>query len=160
AKEAVPPIELRKDLPPALSDVILKLLAKTPEGRYQSAFGLLHDLRRLHGGETSFVVGERDVSSYLLVPQRLFGREADLKLVQGAFERVVAGGSELLLVSGYSGIGKSSLVNELQRPVDLAGGYFISGKFDQYRRDIPYDAVVQALRQLLKQLLLEGPARV
>ena len=160
AKEPVPPIELLPDLPPALSDVILRLLAKTPECRYQSAFGLLHDLRRLQRGETSFVVCERDVSPYLLVPQRLFGREADLKLVQGAFARAVAGGSELLLVSGYSGIGKSSLVNELQRPVDLAGGCFIAGKFDQFRRDIPYDAVVQALRQLLRQLLLEGPVRV
>lgn len=160
AKEPVPPIELLPELPPALSDVILRLLAKTPECRYQSAFGLLHDLRRLQRGETSFVVCERDVSPYLLVPQRLFGREADLKLVQGAFARAVAGGSELLLVSGYSGIGKSSLVNELQRPVDLAGGCFIAGKFDQFRRDIPYDAVVQALRQLLRQLLLEGPVRV
>ena len=160
AKEAVPPIELRPDLPPALSDIVLKLLAKTPERRYQSAFGLLHDLRRIQGGETAFVVCERDVSPYLLVPQRLFGREADLQLVQGAFARVVAGGSELLLVAGYSGIGKSSLVNELQRPVALAEGCFISGKFDQFRRDIPYDAVVQALRQLLKQLVLEGPARV
>ncbi len=160
AKEAVPPSELRPELPPALSEVIRKLLAKTPEQRYQSAFGLLHDLRRLQRGETSFLVGERDVSPYLLVPQRLFGREADLQLVQAAFARVVAGGSELLLISGYSGIGKSSLVNELQRPVALAGGYFLCGKFDQFRRDIPYDAVVQALRQLLRQLLLEGPVRV
>src|SRR6185437_8508443 len=149
AKLPVPLGELLLGLPLALDSIVSKLLAKTPEQRYQSAFGLLHDLRALEEGGASFSLGARDASPRLSIPQRLFGRDADVRLLSDAFERVTSGGSELVLVTGYSGIGKTSLVSELHRPVTLARGYFLAGKFDQLKRDIPYEPIVQALRQLV-----------
>ncbi len=154
-----PPQELVATLPPALSAIVMKLLAKVAEERYQSAEGLKVDLERcredlLQGVSRVFPLGERDFPSRFQIPQRLYGRDAHVATLFQGFERIVQGGRpELLLVSGYSGIGKSSVVNELQRPVVERRGFFLRGKFDQFQRDVPYATLAQAIRGLVRQLL-------
>ncbi|WP_437477648.1 AAA family ATPase [Sorangium sp. So ce1014] len=147
-------------IPPQLSAVVLKLLAKAAEERYQSALGLRHDLDRCfaelrsRGAIGAFPLGQRDVSDRFQIPQRLYGREREVEALLAVFERVVAQGlPELVLVSGYSGVGKSSLVAELHRPVVRERGFFLSGKFEQLKRDIPYHAFLQAFRGLVQELL-------
>ncbi|KYG07380.1 protein kinase [Sorangium cellulosum] len=147
-------------IPPLLSAVVLKLLAKAAEERYQSALGLRHDLDacfgrwRATGAIQRFPLGQRDLSDRFQVPQRLYGREREVEALLAAFERVLTQGRpELVLVSGYSGIGKSSLVAELHRPVVRERGFFLSGKFDQLERDIPYHAFLQAFRGLVQDIL-------
>jgi predicted ATPase/signal transduction histidine kinase len=146
-----------------LSDIILKLLAKVPDERYQSAAGLAYDLERCleqnrEGGRiTPFPLGERDISDRFLIPQKLYGRAAEVAVLQDAFERVAAAGTPMLaLVSGSSGIGKSSVVDELHRPVVARRGAFVRGKFEQYKRDIPYLTVIQALREIILDILAES----
>jgi predicted ATPase/GAF domain-containing protein/HPt (histidine-containing phosphotransfer) domain-containing protein len=162
ARIPTPPSAVNPDIPDAISRIVMKLVSKMAEQRYQSAYGLLVDLRdcqrRLSSGAgfDGFVPGVRDVSRVLSIPQKLYGRDPELEQLLGAFERVCTGAVELVTVSGYSGIGKSSLIHEIYRPIVKSGGYFISGKFDQYRRDVPYEAFVQAIRQLCRDLLLEG----
>jgi PAS domain S-box-containing protein len=156
------PAELVPDLPSILSDLVLKLLAKAAEERYQSAEGLQGDLEQCleqwqaTGRITPFALGARDASDRFQIPQKLYGREPESAEILSAFGRVVQRGRpELVLVSGYSGIGKSSLVNELHKPILGARGRFLSGKFDQYQRDIPYSTLVQAFRQLMQELLAQ-----
>ncbi|AUX39628.1 protein kinase [Sorangium cellulosum] len=160
AQKPPSPHALVPSIPPQLSAVVLKLLAKAAEERYQSALGLRHDLEvcfdrlRTTGDIEAFPPGERDVSDRFQVPQRLHGREREVEALLAAFERVVAQGRpELALVSGYAGIGKSSLVAELHRPVVRERGFFLSGKFDQLKRDIPYHAFLQAFRGLMREIL-------
>jgi PAS domain S-box-containing protein len=160
ARRPVPPAELLKDLPGTLSAIISKLLAKTAEDRYQTAAGLEIDLRRcLDQWERErrvedFSPGEHDTSDRLLIPERLYGRARQIDALLAAFDRVVANGSpELVLVSGYSGIGKSSVVNELHKALVPSRGFFAAGKFDQYKRDIPYATLAQAFRSLVHRLL-------
>lgn len=166
ARQPVPPHMLRADTPPALSAIILKLMAKNAEDRYQSAAGLRADLEEcLHQWQTGgwisqLVPGQHDISDRFLVPQKLYGREQQLASLLEAFERVSRGGSELLLVSGPAGIGKTALVQELYRPVTRRRGYFIAGKFDQVQRATPYAAFVQALHALLNQLLTESETTI
>ncbi|WP_437310960.1 AAA family ATPase [Sorangium sp. So ce388] len=155
-----PPHALVPSIPPQLSAVVLKLLAKAAEERYQSALGLRHDVDqcflrlRTGGAIEAFPLGQRDVSDRFQVPQRLHGREREVEALLAVFERVVAQGRpELVLVSGYSGIGKSSLVAELHRPVVRERGFFLSGKFDELKRDIPYHAFLQAFRGLVQEIL-------
>ncbi|WP_437275219.1 AAA family ATPase [Sorangium sp. So ce375] len=155
-----PPHALVPSIPQQLSAVVLKLLSKAAEERYQSALGLRRDLDRCFaelrrsGAVEPFPLGERDLSDRFRVPQRLYGREREIEVLLAAFERVVANGRpELALVSGYSGIGKSSLVAELHRPVVRERGFFLSGKFEQLRRDVPYHAFLQAFRALLQEIL-------
>ncbi|WP_437850568.1 AAA family ATPase [Sorangium sp. So ce363] len=155
-----PPHALVPSIPPQLSAVVLKLLSKSAEDRYQSALGLQRDLdecfaRWQASGEIPpFPLGERDLSDRFQIPQRLYGRERELGALLAAFERVVASGRpELVLVSGYSGVGKSSLVAELRGPVVRERGFFLSGKFEQLRRDVPYHAFLQAFRALLREIL-------
>ncbi|MDC0677624.1 AAA family ATPase [Sorangium atrum] len=155
-----PPHALVPSIPPQLSAVVLKLLSKAAEERYQSALGLRHDLERCSsqlratGAIEPFALGERDLSDRFRVPQRLYGREREIEALLVAFERVVAAGRpELALVSGYSGIGKSSLVAELHRPVVRERGSFLSGKFEQLKRDVPYLPFLQAFRALLQEIL-------
>src|SRR3954454_2985119 len=138
----------------------MKLLAKTAEDRYQTAAGLERDLRRcLAAWETQrriddFPLGERDTPDRLLIPEKLYGREREIEALLASFDRVVTGGMpELVLVSGYSGIGKSSVVNELHKVLVPPRGLFASGKFDQYKRDIPYSTLVQAFQGLVRPLL-------
>ncbi|WP_437973259.1 AAA family ATPase [Sorangium sp. So ce295] len=155
-----PPHALVPSIPPQLSAVVLKLLSKAAEERYQSALGLRHDLDtcfsqlRQRGAIDPFPLGLRDVSDRFQIPQRLYGREREIEALRAAFERVVANGRpELVLVSGYSGIGKSSLVAELHRPVVRERGSFLSGKFDQLKRDVPYRAFLHAFRGLVQEIL-------
>src|SRR5580692_3733068 len=151
AKRPVPPVERLKEIPGVISAIIIKLLAKTAEERYQTAGGVEADLRRsLTKWETTdriepFQLGTNDASDRLLIPEKLYGREREIETLVAAFDRVVAQGTtELVLVSGYSGIGKSSVVNELHKVLVPPRGLFASGKFDQYKRDIPYSTLAQA----------------
>ena len=160
AQEPLPPHTLVSSIPPVLSAVVLKLLAKAAEERFQSARGLRNDLEecfarwRESGTISAFALGQRDLSDRFQVPQRLYGREREIEALHAAFARVEAQGRpELVLVSGYSGIGKSSLVAELDKPVVRERGLFLSGKCDQYKRDIPYLPFLQAFRGLLQELL-------
>jgi len=163
ARKPPPPDAIRPSIPGVLSDIVLKLLAKVPDERYQSASGLVHDLERClqetrdTGKIAPFPLGERDVSDRFLIPQRLYGRSAECAVLQGGFDRVVASGKpELVLVSGSSGIGKSSVVHELHRPIVSKRGVFVSGKFEQYKRDVPYFTVVQAFREVMLDILAES----
>jgi predicted ATPase/signal transduction histidine kinase/tRNA A-37 threonylcarbamoyl transferase component Bud32 len=159
--------EIVPEVPEAITRIVLKLLSKAPEGRYQSARGLRRDLEkcleawRRSGAIEPFRPGEHDVPDRLQIPQRLYGREAEIALLQEALGRVVITGTpELVLVSGYSGIGKSVLVHELEAPVVRERGCFISGKFDQYQRDVPYATLVQAVRELVLSILAESEEHV
>ena len=166
ARVPVPPHERKKGIPKVISDIVMKLLAKTAEERYQSANGLAIDLRKcLTAWESSgtiedIIIGEEDVSARFEIPQKLYGREAEIDTLMAAFARVSRGGKEMMLVSGYSGIGKSALVNEIHKPMVEKRGYFISGKFDQLQRNIPYSALMTAFRGLIRQLLTESDARI
>ncbi|AKJ00588.1 Signal transduction histidine kinase CheA [Archangium gephyra] len=154
-----PPLERVKALPPVLSAIILKLLAKVAEERYQSAEGLRADLERcrdglLRGEPEDFPLGVHDVPPRFQLPQRLYGRDTQAAALLQSFERVARyARPELILVHGYSGIGKSSVVHELHKPVVRQRGFFLSGKFDQFQQDIPYSTLAQALRALTQQLL-------
>src|SRR5262249_51500144 len=165
ARQPVPPAERRKEIPGAVSAIVVKLLAKRAEDRYQTAAGLESDLRRCliewgaHGRIGDFPPGEHDTSDRLLIPEKLYGRRREVKTLLASFDRVVNGGApELLLVSGYSGIGKSSVVNELQPVLVPPRGLFASGKFDQYKRDIPYATLAQAFQSLVRPLLGKSEA--
>jgi serine/threonine protein kinase len=160
ARQPVPLSERRRDVPAPLSAIIMKLLAKTPEERYQTVSGLEHDLRRClaaweaQGAMEDFPLGKHDTPDRLLIPEKLYGREREIETLLAAFERVVnSGAPELVLVSGYSGIGKSSVVNELHKELAPPRGLFASGKFDQYRRDIPYATLAQGFQNLIRPLL-------
>ena len=155
--------ERRRDAPRSISAIIMKLLAKTPEERYQSAAGVETDLRRCledwdrERGVHDFALGEHDTPDRLQIPEKLYGREREIEMLLASFDRVVNGGvPELVLVSGYSGIGKSSVVNELQPVLVPPRGLFASGKFDQYKRDIPYSTLAQAFQSLIRQLLTKS----
>ncbi|MEM1172718.1 MAG: AAA family ATPase [Cyanobacteria bacterium P01_H01_bin.35] len=150
------------EIPPVVVDIVMKLMAKNAEERYQSAYGLKADLeecrRQLEetGNINSFPLAQQDISDRFQIPQKLYGREKEVTTLLKTFKRVVETGKvELMLVSGYSGIGKSSLVQELFKPITECRGYFISGKFDQFQRNIPYSAIVGAFRGLIEQLLGE-----
>jgi serine/threonine protein kinase len=167
AQEPLPPHAIVPSVPPQLSAVVLKLLAKAAEERYQTARGLLHDLDecfarwRASGIIREFALGQRDLSDRFQIPQRLYGREREVEALHAAFARVVAQGRpELVLVSGYSGIGKSSLVAELHKPVVLERGLYLPGKCDQYNRDVPYRPFLQAFRCLLQEILSESEDQV
>ena len=175
AKTPVPLTEAKRGkIPQAVSDIVMKLLAKTAEERYQSALGLKADLeeslRQLQATEKIeyFKVGQLDLSSQFIIPQKLYGREAEVATLIAAFDRVSnppgskggQGRAEMILVSGYSGIGKSSLVNEVHKSLVCKQGYFISGKFDQLKRNIPYASLIQAFQKLMQNLLTESAEKL
>jgi PAS domain S-box-containing protein len=167
ARKPVPPSERLETIPAAVSALILKLLAKTAEERYQTAAGLERDLRRcLAAWEAqhridAFPLGQQDTPDRLLIPQKLYGREHEIDTLLAAFDRVVTSGRpELVLLSGYSGIGKSAVVNELHKALVPLRGLFASGKFDQYKRDIPYAILAQAFQTLIRALLGESDAEL
>src|SRR5919202_130112 len=215
AKQPVPPHQLNPEIPKVVSDIVMKLMAKTAEERYQSAWGLKADLEKCltqlqaNGNVTAFPLASSDISDKFQIPQKLYGREAEVETLLAAFERVATGGIgrwgdgemgrwgkkntqslilnsqspvprpkskirppqspltkggqrgvEMMLVAGYSGIGKSALVAEIYKPITRQRGYFISGKFDQFQRNIPYYAVVTAFKSLVQQLLTEGEAQL
>lgn len=159
ARQAQPPGE-RRDMPAVLSGIVMKLLAKTAEDRYQTAAGLGWDLQRCLdlyqsvGTVDDFPLGMQDIPDLLRIPEKLYGRSDEVATLLAAFDRVVANGTrEIVLVRGYSGVGKSSVVNELHKAIVPPRGLFASGKFEQYRRDIPYATLAQAFQTLVDQLL-------
>ena len=161
------PDERVAGVPRPVSAIVMKLLAKNAEDRYQTAAGLTADLRKCladwesHRGIEPFPLGADDASDRLMAPEKLYGREREIETLRGAFDRVVANGAtELVLVSGYAGIGKSSVVNELQKALVPPRGLFASGKFDQYKRDIPYATLAQAFRSLVRPLLGESETKL
>ena len=163
ARKPVPPSERLEKIPAPVSQIIMKLLAKTAEERYQTAASVESDLRRclaeweLHGRIEPFALGERDTPDRLLIPEKLYGRAREVETLLASFDRVVKNGRpELVLVSGYSGIGKSAVVNELHKPLVPPRGLFASGKFDQYKRDIPYATLAQAFQSLIRPLLTKS----
>ncbi|WP_026735779.1 hybrid sensor histidine kinase/response regulator [Fischerella sp. PCC 9605] len=177
AKTPISPKEIYSKIPQAVSDIVMKLLAKTAEERYQSALGLKADLEeclRILQATVNieyFSVGQLDLYSQFIIPQKLYGREKEVAILMDAFERVAnppmslltkggLRGVEMMLVSGYSGIGKSSLVNEVHKPIVRQRGYFISGKFDQFKRNIPYASLIQAFQELMQQLLTESADKI
>ena len=167
ARKPVPPGERSRRIPASVSAIVMKLLAKTAEERYQTAAGAESDLRRClaewesQGRVDEFPLGGRDIPDQLLIPEKLYGREREIGNLLESFERVVASGRpELVLVSGYSGIGKSSVVNELHKVLVPPRGLFASGKFDQYKRDIPYATLAQAFQSLIRPLLGKSEAEL
>jgi PAS domain S-box-containing protein len=167
ARQPLPPNEQVAGVPGPLSAIVMKLLAKTAEDRYQTATGLASDLRRClaeweaTGRIEPFPLGARDAPDRLLIPERLYGREREIDTLLASFDRVVGDGiPELVLVSGYSGIGKSSVVNELHKVLVAPRGLFASGKFDQYKRDIPYTTLGQAFQSLVRSLLSQSEAEL
>ena len=167
ARKPVAPSERLESIPAAISGIVMKLLAKAAEDRYQTAAGVEHDLRRClgewerNGRIEPFALGERDRSDRLMIPEKLYGREREVAMLLAAFDRVVASGApELVLVSGYSGIGKSAVVNELHKVLVPPRGLFASGKFDQYKRDIPYATLAQAFQSLIRPLLGKSDAEL
>jgi len=169
ARIPTPPCELNPLIPPALSAVVMKLLAKAAEDRYQSALGLLEDLDRCarawadSGAMAAFRLGDRDVSDRFLIPQKLYGRDTAVATLVAAFDEVCQGRATtgaLTLVAGYSGIGKTSLIQELWKPIVRQRAYFTSGKFDQVVRTVPFGALIQALRGLVRRLLTESESRL
>jgi len=167
ARKPVPPSERLENVPAPVSAIIMRLLVKTPEDRYQTAGGVGRDLRRcLAAWEAErriddLPLGEHDMLDRLLVPEKLYGRSREVETLVTAFDRMVTGRKpELVLVSGYSGIGKSSVVNELHKVLVPPRGLFASGKFDQYKRDIPYATLAQGFQSLVRYLLGKSDAEL
>ncbi|MGD1703186.1 trifunctional serine/threonine-protein kinase/ATP-binding protein/sensor histidine kinase [Dapis sp. BLCC M229] len=152
--------------PPTLSQLVLKLMAKNPEERYQSALGLKYDLEkclaqyRESGKIEAFELGERDLCDRFIIPEKLYGREIEVQALLDAFERVAEGKSEMVMVAGFSGIGKTAVVNEVHKPIVRQRGYFIKGKFDQFNRNVPFSAFVIAFRSLMGQIISESDAKL
>ena len=149
-------------VPAMVSALIAKLMAKNAEDRYQSALGLKFDLERCYdqwqnqGIVTEFALGKRDVSDRFLIPEKLYGRQDEVIALLDAFNRTSAGQPQLMLVAGFSGIGKTAVINEIHKPITRQQGYFIKGKFDQFNRNIPFLAFVQAFRGFIQQLLADS----
>ena len=184
AKQPIAVREINSEVPETVSNQVMKLLAKNAEARYQSAWGLKADLEKclsqLQNNQRifHFQLASQDVSDKFQIPQKLYGREREIDTLLAAFERVAGRGdgetgrrgdgeiweqgknsqSEMLLVSGFSGIGKSALVREIYQPITAARGYFFAGKFDQYHRDLPYSGIIQAFQELVRYLLTENEA--
>ncbi|WP_392530440.1 AAA family ATPase [Nostoc sp. C117] len=164
----LPPLvhDINPQIAPVLSSIVSKLMAKNAEDRYQSAFGLKYDLENcLHqlketGEIASFPIAQRDVCDRFIIPEKLYGREHEVETLLKAFDRVTNNQTELMLVAGFSGIGKTALINEVHKPIVRQRGYFIKGKFDQFNRNIPFSAFVQAFRDLMGQLLSESDVQL
>ncbi|MDB9512030.1 AAA family ATPase [Kamptonema animale CS-326] len=165
--------EINSEIPPVLSEIVTKLMAKNAENRYQSALGIKYDLEKCFaqfqeiGHIEYFEIGRLDICDRFIIPDKIYGREAEVSALLQAFERVASPpesplgkgelrGVEMMLVAGFSGIGKTAVVNEVHKPIVRKHGYFIKGKFDQFQRNIPFSAFVQVFRDLMGQLLTES----
>lgn len=161
ARPPIAPQKIDASIPAPLSRIIMKLLAKIAEDRYHSASGLREDLLHCRYELTAsnfiapFEPGAHDIPERFQIPQKLYGRQEEIETLLTAFERVSSGNVAFVLVSGYAGMGKSSIVQEVQRPIVRERGYFVQGKFDQFKRDFPYSSIIQAFRELVRQLLTE-----
>jgi predicted ATPase/class 3 adenylate cyclase len=162
AREPVPAHRRNPDVPLPLSKIVSKLMAKKAEDRYQSAAGLVADLETVRASESleRFEPGRHDYSERFQISERLYGRDGEVERLLEAFERTRRGQAELMLVGGYAGVGKSALIHEVHKPITRARGYFISGKFDQLQRNVPYSGLMAAFRDLVRQLLTESEARL
>ncbi|ABA22458.1 Serine/Threonine protein kinase and Signal Transduction Histidine Kinase (STHK) with GAF and PAS/PAC sensor [Trichormus variabilis ATCC 29413] len=166
AKTAPLAHEVNPQIPPILSAIVSKLMAKNVEDRYQSALGLKYDLEnclsqlQATGKIESFKIAQRDVCDRFIIPDKLYGREAQIEMLLQAFDRVSLGATEMMLVAGFSGIGKTAVVNEVHKPIVRQRGYFIKGKFEQFQRNIPFSAFVQAFRNLIGKLLTESNSQI
>ena len=166
AKNPRPLSELNSEVPTQISKIVMRLLKKNAEDRYQSASGLKHDLERCDaqlagtGKIEEFKLRESDLVGVFTIPQKLYGRDNEIKILLNAFDRISKQDKELLLVAGYSGVGKSALVREAQKTIAAKRGYFIEGKFDQYQNNIPYFAWGQAFGNLMNQFLVESESRL
>ena len=166
AQQSTPPHELRSEVPAVVSAIVLKLIAKNAESRYLSAYDLERDLQEClrqwqnKAKIDSFPIAQEHTCDRFKISGKLYGREAEIVSLLAAFERVSQEKSELMLVSGYSGIGKSVLIQEVYKPLTQKRGYFITGKFDQFQRDIPYASLIQAFRSLVRQLLTQGETEI
>ncbi|MEG4499778.1 AAA family ATPase [Microcoleus sp. F10-C6] len=149
-------------IPQVVADIVMKLMAKNAEDRYQSAWGLKYDLEKcLHqlqetGEINDFPIAQRDACDRFIIPDKLYGRKTEVETLLQAFDRVSLGAKEMMLIAGFSGTGKTAVVNEVHKPIVRKRGYFIKGKFDQFQRNIPFSAFVQAFRDLMGQLLTES----
>ncbi|AVH62116.1 trifunctional serine/threonine-protein kinase/ATP-binding protein/sensor histidine kinase [Nostoc sp. 'Peltigera membranacea cyanobiont' N6] len=161
-----PPLVIRDQIPQVISDIVMKLMTKNAEDRYQSALGLKFDLEnclhqlQFNGIISAFEIAQRDVCDRFIIPDKLYGRETEVSTLLQAFERVSNGATEMMLVAGFSGIGKTAVVNEVHKPIVRQCGYFIKGKYDQFNRNIPLSAFVQAFRDLMEQLLSESDTQL
>ncbi|MEO0984411.1 MAG: AAA family ATPase [Cyanobacteria bacterium J06639_14] len=185
ARQPIPPHTVNPEVPLAVSDIVMRLLAKNAEARYQSAYGLQMDLQHCRdtwharGAIAPFPLGQHDRSDRFHLPQKLYGRDQEVQALLAAFARVAGmgpvagmeqgeadegqggnGDAELVLVSGYSGVGKSALVQEIHKPITAQRGYYISGKYDQFQRNLPYSALLQAFTTLVRQLLTSSEAAI
>ena len=155
-----------REISPILSDIVMKLMAKNAEDRYQSALGLKYDLEtclkqlQTTGHIGNFAIAQRDICDRFIIPEKLYGRENEVNELLAAFKRVSQGNTELILVAGFSGIGKTAVVNEIHKPIVKQRGYFIKGKFDQFNRNIPFSAFVQAFRNLIGEILSETDSQL
>ncbi|MEG5174552.1 AAA family ATPase [Microcoleus sp. B3-D7] len=166
ARQPVRPHEIEPEIPLIVSQIVSKLMAKNAENRYQTALGIKHDLEmclvQLHETDSiaEFDLGTQDITDHFLIPEKLYGRETEISHLLATFERVTTGSAEMMLVAGFSGIGKTAVVNEVHKPIARQRGYFIKGKYDQFQRNIPFSAFVQAFRELMGQLLSESDAQL
>jgi serine/threonine protein kinase len=166
AKQPTPPQELNLEVPPIISAIVLKLMAKNAEERYLSAYKLKADLQEcLRQWQSKdridpFPIDRHNISDRFQISQKLYGREREISVLLAAFDRVSQGASEMMLVSGYSGMGKTVLIQEIYKPLTRQRGYFIAGKFDQFQRDTPYASLIQAFRSLVRQLLTESDTKI
>lgn len=177
AKQARPIQSINPNIPSTICQIVNKLMSKNAEARYQSALGLKHDLEvcfcswQEMGNIVPFELALEDISDRFLIPEKLYGRETHVETLLAAFERTSippqsplnkGGGSgvEMVLVTGFSGVGKTAVVNEVHKPIVKNRGYFIKGKFDQFQRDIPFAALIQAFRDLIGQLLGESETKI
>lgn len=162
AKQPLPAHVIHADIPPIVAQIVDKLMAKNAEERYQSAKGLKFDLAcclwqwQQSGTIEAFELGKEDINDRFLLPEMLYGRETEVQTLMDAFTRASQGNSEIFLISGSSGIGKTAIINEIHKPIVRQHGYFIRGKYDQFQHSIPFSAIVQALRGLMAQLLSQS----
>ncbi|MEH2295470.1 ATP-binding sensor histidine kinase [Nostoc sp.] len=153
-------------IPQVICDIVMKLMAKNAEERYQSALGIKFDLEKCltqiqeNSKIENFEIAQQDVCDRFIIREKLYGRETEVQTLLDAFERVSLGNTELMLVAGFSGIGKTAVVNEVHKPIVRQRGYFIKGKYDQFGRNIPFSAFVQAFRDLMGQLLCESDSQL
>jgi PAS domain S-box-containing protein len=166
AKSATSVSQINPAVPTAISEIVTKLLAKNAEDRYQSALGLQHDLEKclMQWQATNtindFKIGQQDLSDRFIIPEKLYGRQTEVQILLDSFARVGQGQTELMLVFGFSGIGKTAIINEVHKPITHQKGYFIKGKYDQFNRDLPLSAFLQAFQELVRQLLSESDTQI
>ena len=160
------PFLFNPDIPDVVSDIVMKLMMKTPEERYQNAFGLMADLKeclkRLDGDGhiVYFQICRHDISNKFIIPPRLYGRQKEIDRLLVAYEAARLGENEMVLIQGKPGIGKTTLIDELQKSLAPKKAYFIRGKYEQLRKDVPYSAIIQAFQKLIRQILSEREARI